>query len=243
MPAGVTVTNLVYNYPLARLWEFTLGIAAAHVLRYLHLRLLLSRLRGTLLELATVGGVLLVMYQSLAWTQAINQRWAIGAGGFLWVLETGLVSVMFAALLCVLGCEQGWVPRVLSWSPLVLLGEVSYSIYLLHIPLLLYILYHPDRFARVPPDYLYLFYWLVLLLSAYLSWSVIERPVRRVVVLWWDRRFGEPSRSVRAETQDPVRSQPRPGLATPTWRRSLVAICAMLCIGVALFAAIPMWPR
>ncbi|HEX5504816.1 MAG TPA: acyltransferase [Thermomicrobiales bacterium] len=236
LPAGVTVTGLVYNYPLARLWEFTLGIATARLWRHLRPRLSLSRFRGTLLELAALGVVLLVMYQSLAWTLAVRRRWNIGDGGFLWVLETGFIAVPFAVMIGVLAFERGWASRVLAWSPLVLLGEISYSIYLLHTLILLAILYRPARFARVPPRDMYALYWLIVLLAAYLSWSVIEQPVRRVVVAWWDRRFAHTPPPTRASTPAMPRARRVPGLTTPTWRRSLAAVCALLCIGAVLFA-------
>ncbi|HET8629326.1 MAG TPA: acyltransferase [Thermomicrobiales bacterium] len=234
LPTGVTVTGLVYNFPLARLWEFTLGIATARLWRHLRPRLSLSRFRGTLLELVAIGVVLLAMYQSLAWTLAIRQRWNIGDGGFLWVLETGFVSVPFAVLIGVLAFERGWASRVLAWPPLVLLGEISFSIYLLHTLILLGILFRPERFARVSPRDMYALYWLVVLLAAYLSWSVIEQPARRAAVAWWDRRSAPGTRPARASAPALPRARTVLGLTTPTWPRSLAAACVLLCIGAAL---------
>lgn len=89
------------------------------------------------------------------------------------------------AMLCILGGTDrdrtGFVYGVLSWRPLVLLGLISYSLYLWHWPVLA--LY---RTALVEPEPSFGVTLLLLVLSLALaacSWKFVEQPVRRKKIL------------------------------------------------------------
>ena len=95
----------------------------------------------------------------------------------------GLLPCLGAAALLI--SPKGWGNRVLSWSPLVWVGDISYSLYLWHWPLLIF-----TRF--VFPDSPWIIA-LALILSvglAWLSWRYIEtpflreRPQKRPLPVW-----------------------------------------------------------
>jgi hypothetical protein len=140
-----------------------------------------------MIEVAVVAMTLAVMLESGAWARRAGHVGMIGPGGEAWLASSGFVCLPFAALICVMACEWGGVARLLSARPLVLLGEISFSLYLLHLLVCHYYVIHPGPFVALPPWLLYLGYWLIVLLVAYVGWSVIEVPCRRAIVGLWDR--------------------------------------------------------
>jgi peptidoglycan/LPS O-acetylase OafA/YrhL len=105
-----------------------------------------------------------------------------------------LVSVaLFPFLILAAACNQGKVKEVLTLRPLQRLGDYSFSVYMVHMPLVyLYwgkVLHeNPDAFARLPehldPDYLHNWCWSLLLLAATVAVSAltyhwVEVPARR----------------------------------------------------------------
>lgn len=187
LPRGAEVRDVVYLHPLARVWEFALGVATAHLWRFVHPRLRPRRWVGTVLELAVCGGTLAVMAESGAWARAAGRHALVGPGGEAWLASSGLCCLPFAALIGIMACEWGGVSRVLSHPVLVMLGEISFSLYLLHLLFCHYYVLHPGPFVAVPPWLVFLGYWGVVLLAAYVGWFVVEVPCRRAIVGWWDR--------------------------------------------------------
>jgi peptidoglycan/LPS O-acetylase OafA/YrhL len=92
-----------------------------------------------------VGGATLALH-----INAIRQRLHVGsmAGVLLWAVALFLFSVsperfgslltgVGASLILVLSLNETWVSRLLDAPPLVWLGRVSYSLYLIHLPIML----------------------------------------------------------------------------------------------------------
>jgi peptidoglycan/LPS O-acetylase OafA/YrhL len=147
-----------YIFP-ARLWEFVVGILAALVIQreltfFRHLRLL---------NLISGAGMLLILLPLLAFkNMAVGQSLAT----FLVVLGTALV-IVFATPITI-------VSRLLSFSVLVNIGLISYSLYLIHNPIQTF-----GRFAGLTHSFwVDLCLFAAMLLSAYLSWRYVENPFR-----------------------------------------------------------------
>jgi peptidoglycan/LPS O-acetylase OafA/YrhL len=230
-------TGLYYNNPLARVFEFTLGMTTALAWRRFAPKVRLSRWIGTLLEFVAIGGVIASMHYTLASATYLQAHFPfIGKAGSDWLEQGGFVCVEFAALIFVMALGKGFFSRLLSHPLPVLLGEISFSIYLIHIVLLSnYVSYPPLISLMVPTQFMFLLYWSVLLLSSYLVWSVIERPARRFIVGLWPQHpqsGNAPSRPAsRTAPAGPPAGRRLVPLTTPTWLRS--AVCALL-LGAAL---------
>jgi peptidoglycan/LPS O-acetylase OafA/YrhL len=235
LPHGADAPGLVYFFPLARLWEFAIGVAAAHLWRSLHARVRCGRRLGTALELLVVATVLIVMILSGGWARWAGHFAFVGKGGEAWLASSGFVCLVYAALIGVMACEWGGLSRLLSSRPFVLLGEISFSLYLLHMLVCHYYVIHPGPFVSVPPRLLYAGYWLVVLLAAYVGWAIVEVPCRRAIVGLWDRHVARGAARAGAATK-PHRPavQPRGRLAA----LSRIAACgALLGVAVGLHVA------
>jgi peptidoglycan/LPS O-acetylase OafA/YrhL len=99
----------------------------------------------------------------------------------------------FSAIILLLAVQRGTLARLLSLPVIVWLGEISYGIYILHVPL--WDLLHrisalvldiaPSNILLVPG------YAVLLLLVSGLSFRYLERPIRRAIRARW----GQPKRA------------------------------------------------
>ncbi len=148
-------TDLAFYSPIARAWELALGALAA----------LVPPLRGRRLSelVAALGAILVIACLLLA-----------GGKGGLVVLGLGCLG----AALLVLPKEPGTIVAwALSIPPARFVGQISYSLYLWHWPLLVFWSHFYLVEGRMPAS-LYLAYAAVLLVLATLSWRFVERPFR-----------------------------------------------------------------
>jgi peptidoglycan/LPS O-acetylase OafA/YrhL len=189
---GLSVQALTYINPLARLLEFTVGMTAA-LLFYHHLaRRHLSTITATVLELAAFGLVAFLMVNAMSWRQACLP--VVGNAASMWFLNSGIPVLSTAALILVIATEKGLISRLLSIRPLVVLGELSFGMYMLHCVLLSY---RSISFPQERSVTAFLLFVITLLLSAHFMWFAIERPMRRLIISIGDnvfrlkRKYGE----------------------------------------------------
>jgi peptidoglycan/LPS O-acetylase OafA/YrhL len=133
-----------------------------------------------------VGAIL-----SLKALPAISIRWrnAASLAGLIMIVGANLLFTDatpfpgFAALLpCVgsallIGAGQSGtslVSGIFSWKPVVFIGQISYSLYLWHWPLIVF-----QRTGGVSPALARILFPAVLLAVSFLSWKYVEQPFRR----------------------------------------------------------------
>lgn len=96
---------------------------------------------------------------------------------------------LFAVLIFYVASSGGVVRKVLSWAPLVVLGEASYTMYLIQRPLSEYILIlFRKRYGEGPSPYLPIFL-VALLVTSFVVWKWVETPLRIWVKRVLDARF------------------------------------------------------
>jgi peptidoglycan/LPS O-acetylase OafA/YrhL len=105
-----TAIDVFRHLPLLRLPEFAIGVLAA-------------RERRTIAW--AVGPAALAMLAALAMSSSMPYV----------LLHHGLIDPVFVVLIVALASGGGLLGRVLASPPLVLLGEASYALYILHLPL------------------------------------------------------------------------------------------------------------
>jgi hypothetical protein len=113
--------NFIAYFPLFHIDSFLLGMAAG--MWYLKV--------GRTLQL-NQRMVSVIMFSCLAVFLAMH---FLGATQFFGSFH-GFFSPLFAVIILTLTFDQSFVARILNWKPLVVLGESSYALYIVHVPLL-----------------------------------------------------------------------------------------------------------
>jgi peptidoglycan/LPS O-acetylase OafA/YrhL len=189
---GVSLHGLLYVNPLARLLEFVMGMAAYSLFLWLRPRTVrLGFTAASAVELAVVAAAVWsisaapIMEFAGAWF-GIAGDWLAHTGSF-WILPFVVVA---------LGLGRGILSRLLATAPMVLFGELSYSVYLVHATVFSYYAQH-----LMPPgnasDYAGLAICIALSLGvAFLIWRLVETPVRYMVKRLVSRQAPGPDRAI-----------------------------------------------
>jgi peptidoglycan/LPS O-acetylase OafA/YrhL len=152
-----------------RLWEFLAGLGAARVLARFDLEKLPGvQWLGAISVTALVAIVLIAPSVSRDFT-----------------FVTTLAVVLLAASAIVFGFTTGSDSNPLSRS-LVSLGQYSYSVYLVHFPIIVFVMYTPFGGTNLSPSSQVATFIAVLLtaLVSYLFFNFIERPTRKRLTGW-----------------------------------------------------------
>ncbi|MBK8220153.1 MAG: acyltransferase [Candidatus Obscuribacter sp.] len=162
--------GLLYINPLARIFEFALGISIASAREKIPPTKL-----PTVFELLTLLLTILVCHLStkLSGLDLIS----IPAHFILWASHGGLSALSSALLILVFQQEKGFVSKLLKFQPLVLLGEVSFAMYMLHHIFLCYMVECLPLNKSVPDFALFL---LILISTSFFVFSFIETPTRKL---------------------------------------------------------------
>lgn len=171
-----TLSQLGYSNPLARGFEFTLGMAT-YVLWERHLKdRALTTLAWTLAELAALG-------LALGWTFSGSEllAWRLPPLGHLWLNASGS-CFGFGLLIVVFAGARGYLGKALSMSAFVWLGEVSFSLYIVHQIVLRAVRYYWGADTPV------LVAFAACLIVAAANHHAIEAPARRLILSLTARR-------------------------------------------------------
>ncbi len=172
--------------PLTRLWEFTLGMCTA--LLYTkkpqtgsHVASALSTCREALLVAATI------MY---FWVPNVfpyvQRHWhtlfaLIPIQAYDWI-ATSAGAPVYAALIYYFAQERGWLSKTLSDRRFVLLGEISFAMYLIHCPVITFINVNAANLSIYPRPLIYACYWIFVLCASLVVFELIEKPGRSLIL-------------------------------------------------------------
>ena len=159
-------SNFKWFFPIFHLPQFIFGVALARL--YLFGPAISSRIHATMLSVGAIGVVFFFgMHPPLPW-------WAEG--------NTSLVPLFSLVILGGARAEMAF--KVLTFPAMVLLGESSYSIYILHIPVAFWWEWITRKVLRLGlpawTDF-WLFFALVITVSV-LSFLYVETPLRRRIL-------------------------------------------------------------
>jgi peptidoglycan/LPS O-acetylase OafA/YrhL len=176
-PHEVNRAGLLYIGPLARLAEFFLGMTTALFWKRRMPFFRQSPATMTALEigcLAACTGMIMLLSNRSSVAGVTGDAWA----GYLHNCGGALA---FALLILVFATQKGYLSRFCGTRLLVLLGEVSFSIYLLHQILLRWAGTHWSP-AVVSGGVAYATFWVVLLVGSWAVWRFAEIPARRLIL-------------------------------------------------------------
>lgn len=180
MNDGVTRFALLYIHPVSRIFEFTFGIFVVFYWRKKVGNVQWSKSCASLYEI----GVILLAGASLhfipLWAKWVGKTW-LGLSVTEWLYGSGSMF-SFGLLIYVIAMGRGRIAVWLSHPMLVLLGEISFSLYLLHQILLRYYQINIKDFPRLPDVLALAIFWAIILLASYLIWALIEMPGRQFIL-------------------------------------------------------------
>ncbi len=175
----VDQAGVLYISPLSRIFEFIFGMCVALAYRRGG-RVKWSTFTATSYELAVIILCVISMYEIKFIAAWIGQS-VLGASAAHWVRHSGSMFV-FGLLIYIMAHGRGKISEALAHSFLVVLGEISFSLYLIHQILLVYYNINISEFPRLSDPLAFSVFISVLLLSSYLMWTVIEMPGRRLII-------------------------------------------------------------
>ena len=160
-----THPEVSFFFPTSRAFELLIGALCVGIDRRLSLPLIVQKI----LSLAGLAAL---------------------AISFIFITEESPFPGLLALLPCLgtaalLVSPQGWGNRALSWPPLVRVGDISYSLYLWHWPLLVF-----ARFVFPDATWVIVIALVLSVALAWLSWRYIEtpflreRPEKRPLPVW-----------------------------------------------------------
>lgn len=94
-------------------------------------------------------------------------------------LHDGMMAVVFAPFILLLALNTGRLSKWMSGSIPVLLGEASYSLYILQVPLHILCLFAFNRIGLTNPNVQFYSYLVFLILASMVSYYTIELPARK----------------------------------------------------------------
>lgn len=200
--------SLIYINPLARLFEFVLGMTVALVWQRLR-SLNINQKTGTLLEFLSLGLIVTSLYYcadfcTLIYHQIEIEKNYTGNTSLFWLALCGSAP-FFALFILIVALEKGYISRLLSLPLFILLGEISFSVYLIHYSLLMYYVPLITEYALTGSGLWlsYLGFWGILLLSSYVIWQFVELPCRKFLIGLWPKEQYYPKNST---TDAPIAS-------------------------------------
>lgn len=177
----VSSHGLVYISPISRIQEFMLGIVCQRLLSGLDLNSI-KKGPATFLEVAAILSIIF-----------ITPILSVSASMFVGASQVALsefvrhssMALLFAAVITCFYMDKGFVSGALSWRPLVFLGEISFSIYLIH-----QVIIRLTTQEQLLSDYgPYTRFWFVAIASiacAAFIWKFVEKPCQKGIMRIYD---------------------------------------------------------
>jgi peptidoglycan/LPS O-acetylase OafA/YrhL len=174
---GITQKGMLYVFPLTRLPEFVLGVVLGEW--WSKRRFTWSFLPSLVAEIAAVCALFWALASVWPIAHMPTTRLLVGEGGAYWLLECGFTPI-FAFFIFVMASSNGPLARLFHHHAMILLGEISFAIYLFHTILLRYYQSLPP-FVHQNPAGFRMLYWAGVIAISFLAFELVENPLRGLI--------------------------------------------------------------
>jgi peptidoglycan/LPS O-acetylase OafA/YrhL len=96
-------------------------------------------------------------------------------------LQNGLLAIVFIPMILLICSDNGLFSKVMNLKPLIYLGEISFGIYILQMPVQILSDFLFKRIGLVDPSSIFFSYLGILIACSALSFKYIENPLRRKI--------------------------------------------------------------
>lgn len=176
---GLSLRGVLYVNPIPRLFEFVIGMSTAVIYRDVVSHFKWNRVVSTLSEIFALTVTLLLMFYTKPMAEAAGMLPWIGRAGTFWIEYSGAPLLGFSLLIMATARRNGLISWILAAPFLVLLGDISYAIYLCHHPLLVY---HGLYLSQYRSWAAFGIFLAILFLISHLLFTAVEKPFRRLLV-------------------------------------------------------------
>ena len=173
----VTTIGFSYVNPIVRLKEFVIGMVFG--LAFIRIQKMTWKPNTALLTVMELLSIASVPFIVLGTETASFLIFPSASSAMNLFISQILLAGIFVMIIFVFAFNGGLVSRLLSLRFAIILGEISFSIYLLHQIFLRYYETNPAEFTWIPPALLLPSFFVVTCIAAYGSWRWIETPLRR----------------------------------------------------------------
>lgn len=174
------IFSTVYVHPLSRIFEFTLGMCTGLIYMKFKHRVNWSFFQASMLETISLISIIIALKYSLFFSTLWQGERLQGLS--YWMSFAGSTCLLFPCFIFIIAFQKGLISRIIRLPIFILLGEISYSLYLLHYTFIIYFVAHLHWFKHFNTYISYSIYWLALLITSYLVYRFIEIPSRRYII-------------------------------------------------------------
>jgi peptidoglycan/LPS O-acetylase OafA/YrhL len=185
-PFEVSATGLSYISPFVRIGEFFLGMLTALAYERLAGLSRVDRIGPSIWTAFELGSLaLLPVMVKLSEHAVADIRTAIAHGEpFAEYVGHAGGTPAFMVIIGVMAFGRGYVSRLLACRPLVVLGEASFALYLVHQVLIGWYFVNIPKLTHVSNDVVCVAYWTVSILASLVLWRFVETPMRQKIRGW-----------------------------------------------------------
>lgn len=193
-PYAASSDGIAYIWPFVRIGEFVLGMLAGSIFVATQRRGGQSVILWTTMEIAALASIWLLRNITFGLEGRIAGH-PLGLTAWTVYFAHSGAAAGFALVALVMAFGRGAISRALSIKPLVLLGEASFALYLVHQILITFYYLNLPHFAGIPDLALCVSYWALSIGAAFALWAFIEKPARD-----WIRHLLSRERKTEAAT-------------------------------------------
>lgn len=173
-----TIVGLIYINPLSRIFEFIFGMVLATLWKKTKWETKSSW--ATLIEIVAIAICVVAVCSENYFLQLVNHlhlgkpmdQWSNHVHSFF----------AFGLLIYVMALGKGQISRLLATPLLVLLGEISFSLYLIHQIIILSYARYLSNFTNFPNWLTLTLLYIILLVLSFLMWRYIEVPCKKILL-------------------------------------------------------------
>lgn len=203
-PDKITIFSghgLAYISPALRIQEFFIGILLFKFYNSIKRYRFFNAVTCTILELLSIAAVILLTKKVLVFAYVQSGAGNVASGEFWGHCATGL---LFGLIIVIFAFNRGILSKLLGLRFFVILGEISFAIYMLHQIVFRYYAGHRSLFSEIPTPLVFPCLVLVTIVMAYAMWRYVEIPSQKwlkKVLIRKERQPSEPACRTAQETR------------------------------------------
>lgn len=169
--------------PFVGIVNFMLGMLGASIFKWLNSKKLPDGIvLWTIIEVAALYSLFVLHRFGDFPSRAVGH--VLTGSPWLYFSDSAISAPSFMVIIIVIGLNRGAISKMLTTKPLILLGETSFALYLIHLLFFMWLTANRASLTEIP-DWVQCFsYWTACFASAFALWALVEKPCRIKLKEW-----------------------------------------------------------